>query len=427
MEWKGIIRFSGYLCLSLLIGTCVEPYEFKVTGTQSALVVDASLTNETKAHQARLTMTFALDQTLEEPVSNARLWIEDDMGNSVEMSETSPGSYATDSSFAGIVGRSYTLNIQLADGTFYQSLEAELLEPDPIDSIYGKYLSIPSSVDETDDFGVQIFLDAHDDSSEPSHYRYEYIESFEVSVPFPSLYDWNGQGVSFEVFEREIPLGTCYRTFNSTTTILSTTQGLKENRISELPIRFIDESEPHLAYNYIIGVRQYSISGEAYSFYETVRENNEFAGSFFDKQKGSVLGNLEAQGEKSIPILGFFEVAGVTEVKRIFNKSEFEEDGLSVEEWVCPEGCPEENPVAQFNILFSREQVVISRTGDTLDIRTEYYKDWSAVSAYVNHPLNGPERRITDIPDPGHIVYVACKICSDCREYGKLEKPEIWK
>jgi len=138
--------------------------------------------------------------------------------------ERSPGHYTTDSSFTGIPGKTYVLEIALADGTEYRSTPEKMPVAVPIDSIYGEYLTIPTDDNNTNQTGVQVFLDAHSDDGESKNFRYTYRESFETPVPYPSLYDWTGRGAAFRIFEREKPLGTCYRKGESTTTIVGTTR-----------------------------------------------------------------------------------------------------------------------------------------------------------------------------------------------------------
>jgi hypothetical protein len=307
----------------------------------------------------------------------------------------------------------------------------------PIDSIYGRYMELPSTENETFEKGLQIFVDSHSDGNDPFSIRYEYVESYETPVPFPSKYDWSGTRKTFKVWERPLPLGTCYRNFNTTTTVLGTTHGLSENRIAEFPIRFIEEHEPHFAYNYIINVKQYSISSEAYAFYNTLKESNESSGSLFDKQKGTVFGNISAVESTDQPILGYFEVAGVDEKKRTFSHREFLEQGMLTEDWICPT----DNTLRytrSYKVLFTKYDTIVSRDRlDTTFVEEEYY-NWLGIDTILNGYFNPMgmfiywEARILEIPFPGDSVYpkgmaiLADKLCSDCTLYGNVIKPAVW-
>ena len=128
------------LTLLIIISSCVERYNIEVTGgAEKILVVNASLTDEVKAHFAKISYSFPIDQSEGTTVSGASVWIEDDEGIRTSMLETSPGHYLTDSSFAGEVGKSYVLHITTSDGEKFISSEETLTASPPIDSIYGEF------------------------------------------------------------------------------------------------------------------------------------------------------------------------------------------------------------------------------------------------------------------------------------------------
>lgn len=415
-------------------GSCITPFDFDSIGLQRSLVIDASLTNETRAHFVNLSYTFEIDTTRIDPAEQATVAFIDDSGVRTVLLERSPGMYTTDSSFTGVPGRTYELEVILPDGSEYRSTPELLPEPVPIDSIYGRYLTIPTDDNDTDQTGVQVFLDAHADESEPKNFRYTYRESFETPVPFPSLYDWSGSGPTFQIFEREQPLGTCYRKGESTTTIVGTTKGLSENRISALPIRFINESGRELAYRYIIEVSQYTISNEAHTFYRYLQESNEGAGSLSDRQLGTINGNISDVNDALTPVLGYFEVAGVSKSKRILSYHEFLDEGIRTEEWICLPlesgqdlglGCTYIGPEA-FQVKFSEEQVIINpRTGDTTRMVVEFF-DYSSIDGRVNSPQCGASERIVGFSDTGGQLSLAHELCGDCTLYGLLERPAVW-
>lgn len=419
----------GITMISLLPWGCVSPYEIEVFNEGSALVVDASLTNEQTAHVVKLSFSEQLDSATFRPVADAQVFILSS-GERVTLKEAIPGSYVTDSSFAGVPGQSYQLEIQLSDGQIYLSSAETLLNPVPIDSIYARYIIVPSDFNETDLDGVQIFLDAHSDAAEPHNFRYEYRESYAVDVPYPSRYDFRGTGANFQLIERERPLDRCYRKRQQSRTLISSTRNLAENRISEFPIQFINESLPDLSYAYRIGVRQYTISDEAYDFFRQLRDINESPGTLSDRQLGVLTGNIQGMEGTKLPVLGYFEVAGVSEARRTFSYHQWKDEGIRTEEWVCPLDSIWTLCVVDYEVpvqvLFSRDTFRVAR-GDTIFF-TEYYYDYSGLDGRMNGPC-GEEWRITDavVPGtPGEFAYFTHKRCSDCREYGLYDRPEVW-
>lgn len=422
------------LLILAALGSCITPYDFESIGLRRTLVIDASLTNETTAHFVNLSYTFEIDTSRNDPAESATVAFIDDSGNRTLLPERSPGYYATDSGFAGVPGRTYVLEVILADGSEYRSDPELMPVPVPIDSIYGRYITIPTDDDNTDQTGVQVFLDAHASDGQPRNFRYTYRESYETPVPYPSSYDWSGSGANFQIFEREQPLGTCYRKGESNTTLIGSTKGLSENRILEFPVRFINESARELAYRYIIEVSQYTISNDAQLFYRYLQESNEGAGSLSDRQLGSINGNISDVNDPLAPVLGYFEVAGVTKAKRIFSYHEFIDDGIRTEEWIClplqpgqtlGEGCAYKGTTA-WDVRFTEEQTIINpRTGDTT-VNVVTFFDFSAVSAIVNDNECGYSHRIVDFSDTGNQLLLAHELCGDCSIYGLVDRPAVW-
>ncbi|MDW3195047.1 MAG: DUF4249 domain-containing protein [Cytophagales bacterium] len=431
---KFLLKWGGYL-LFLLTG-CVTPYDFDVLGEATALVVDATLTNEEKAHTVKLTLAENLDSATFRTVSGASVaYLSSDQR--IALREAVPGVYVTDSSFSGIPGNSYQLEIILENGQEYLSTTETLPIAVPIDSIYARYLVIPNDDNANDLNGVQIFLDAHGEGAEPLNFRYEYLESYAIDVPFPSQYYFQGFGNSFEVIKREAPLERCYRTARQSTTIIATTKSLSANRIAEQPIRFISESLPELAYAYRIGVRQYTITNKAFEFYKRLRENNEGSGSLSDRQLGRLTGNISGSPGAALDVLGYFEVAGVSEVRMSLNAEDFLKDGIQTPDWVCPIdsirrplGCPPFGTCTldwEFPIRVRYEQEVVDIIrGDT--VRTiESFFDFTSLDSLINLPCCRDNWRITNIPEDEDFAYFTHRFCSDCTTYGAFERPEVWE
>lgn len=431
---RKIIRQLFFLSLI----SCISPYEFESIDFERNLVIDASLTTETTAHFVQLSYTFEIDTSKNDPASNAAVAFIDGSGRRTALREAEPGYYLTDSTFFGIPGETYTLEVVLADGTEYRSTEEVMPVPAVIDSIYGRYLTLPTDTDVTDMTGVQIFLDSHSDDPKSQNFRYTYRDSYQVPVPFPSKYDWSGTGDSFQVFERTLPLGTCYRKSESTEMMVASTRSLSENKVLEFPIKFINESSDDLAYQYIIEVKQYTISNDAYGFFTYLKESNEGSGSLSDRQLGSIRGNISQVNNPSNLVLGYFEVAGVSSVKRTFNYQQYLTQGIKTEQWIClpleegqdlGDGCIFKD-LRGINIVNVIEETVINpRTGDTTYVSTTEI-DYNDLDAEVNsigitsNLACGYTYRIVDIAATR--AYVAHESCSDCTLYGLLDRPAVW-
>ncbi|MFY0626724.1 MAG: DUF4249 domain-containing protein [Reichenbachiella sp.] len=392
---KGFIYF--FIAFSLT--SCVDPYEFTIEENLEVLIIDAVLTDEQKAHKVILSKSRGLtnDQQLDtiSYVSGANVWIEDDNQLVTYYHEGLNGTYETENSFAGITGQTYVLHVETPDGKHFES-SREILQPGiPMDSIYAVYDERLSTEETALLKGIQFFVDTKNISQPNMNFRYEYSESYKIVSPLISEYvmDYTNE----EIVPREVPINICYKTIHSNQIQTATTSGLSSPEIAELPIRYATSDEPQMRNEYMLVVKQHSISSNAYQFYKNLRENNESAGSFFDKQKGTVLGNITEVGNNEATVMGYFEVGGVSSIKRHFENADFARLGLrtNVDYGLC------ESPLeVGLDTLFS------TISPNLFNILT-----------FIDNPIFG---------EPPLSVYVNPTSCSDCRGTGSLNKPQHW-
>ena len=164
--------------------SCVESYDFSSIETVEAIIIDASLTNESTAHYVKISTSTSLINSAQNPVTDATVWIEDNEGAVTFFYENEPGTYLTNSSFAGEVGKSYTLHVETKNGNQFKYSEEYLMSPTPIDSVYGEFLTLPSTENGEISRGVQFFIDTHSNSTGDSYYRYEVEQDYAIQVPY---------------------------------------------------------------------------------------------------------------------------------------------------------------------------------------------------------------------------------------------------
>ncbi len=110
------IFLSLILACSLL--ACTERVDVKLDSSYSRLVVDGFISPESGTYRVALTSTASYFYNEPVPrVVNAMMRLTDG-SNTYILNETVPGIsgiYETDSSFEGIIGRTYTLNVELSE------------------------------------------------------------------------------------------------------------------------------------------------------------------------------------------------------------------------------------------------------------------------------------------------------------------------
>ena len=87
-------KYFGIVVLIVIIGSCIEPYDFDVFDTEKTIVIDASLTNEVKALYARISYAYALDKSTDKVLRSAKVWFEDNESIITPLAEIAPGFHA---------------------------------------------------------------------------------------------------------------------------------------------------------------------------------------------------------------------------------------------------------------------------------------------------------------------------------------------
>lgn len=135
--------YLSFLGIILAFSSCTERIEVDLDESYTRLVVEGNLSTDTMAHQVILTQTSSYYYNQEAPkVSGAQINISDNLGNTVNLSETEEGIYYTPENYFGIIGRTYELRIDLANevgGASIYEASSKLEAVAPIDSIRMEY------------------------------------------------------------------------------------------------------------------------------------------------------------------------------------------------------------------------------------------------------------------------------------------------
>ena len=401
-----MIKKLQYILLSvallILCYNCIEEIELQSETFESALVIEATITNEIKQQEILLSRTFALDSTGSAPERNANVKVVDDIQNKYTFLETDPGTYMSTSAFSVQPNRSYTLQVITNDVKSYVSHATQLTQTTQIDDLYVK-----RGFNENNEEGMLIFIDTFDPTGNSRFYRYTYEETYKIIVPAYSPFEIVFQEGSF--FEHDILLRPeqeqiCYNTVNSNNIIIANTSNFVEDRIDGFRVRFINRDNFILSHRYSALVKQHVQSREAYTFYQTLKEFSESESLFSQIQPGLISGNVFSLSNSSEKVLGFFDIASVSEKRIFFNYVDF---------------FPDED-LPPYYISCRRRftaPVVMTQGGghplfDAIDNGFQYF--------FLNS--NSDEDNVFG---EGPYALVA-RECGDCTALGKTEIPDFW-
>lgn len=304
----------------MVLNNCTEPFEFdKEPVFESALVIEANLTDQNKIQNVLLSRSFPLDTVITSKELGAQVQIIDDTGRIFNFDDMGNGNYNSNVSFAAEVGLSYTLNITTSNGSSYISEPSSFAAKSNIDEMFAAR-EFKDDLEE----GVFIYLNSFDPTNKSRYYRYEYEETYKIIVPLTS------RGIeAYVVSPLPDPVvdtrlsdsisPTCYSTDNSRRIIQTSTVDLAEDRVSRFPVRFISRENYIISHRYSILVKQYVQSEEAFTYYQTLDTFSSSESLFSQIQTGFLEGNITSQQNTTEKIIGFFEVTSVSEKRLFFN------------------------------------------------------------------------------------------------------------
>ena len=301
---------------TLLVHSCIEPYDFEAETFEDALVVEANLTDELMHQEVLLTRSFMVGEDTPVKQSGADVRITDDNGNEFLFREMEPGRYVSLEEFGAVAGRDYRLHIVTA-GKEYESDPTALQESTAMDNLYARRTTYMG------DDGIALQVDNYKSPDAARYYRYKYEETYKIISRYSHNYDLtfiNGEFVEVLKTKEET---TCYNTVASNDIILAATTSLQENNLEGLLVRFIETGNPISSRRYTILVKQYAISAEAFAYYETLKK---LAGSdnvFSQNQPGFVVGNIYNVNDPEEKVVGMFNVSSVSSRRIYFNYEDF--------------------------------------------------------------------------------------------------------
>lgn len=419
-------KFPWIASLSLCwLFSCVEEVEIEQQEAPSLLVVEATLTDEVKTQQVRLTRSFQFGQDSIPPETGARVSIQAEGGQTVDFRHTGDGVYVSEREFAAEAGTSYELQIITPDGTEYKSDPEQLPGTAAIEDLYPIREPNQNGTD-----GVFIYLDSSPVQGNPTYYRYEYDETYKIVAPNYSSFDFLLTDYNpctptpeieytLEIVPRAEQQQVCYQTVPSSRVIQNDATTLSAPNIRRFPVRFLGATDFMIRERYSILVRQYVQSSDAFSYFQTLERFSSSETIFNNVQPGFLSGNVRGVTVADAPVIGFFEVASVSERRLFFN---FDEVFPGEEQPPYIANCDlHSSPEAHLSFcidcsLFPPGQCPFDSSGCPQSIVE--LVDRGRI-AYVDVNTIG----IGTCPGP--YIYVD-RVCGDCTVLGSNEVPEFW-
>lgn len=296
--------FLAFYCCS----TCITPYSPPATYSAPLLVVNGQITNQPGPYTVSLSFTNinSLNSAFKSYPDNAAVIIHDDAGNQEQLTYLGKGIFQTSpSGIQGNAGRRYSVRIILSDGRVYES-DPELLKKSPaIGQVSFTYFDTP-------------------EKSQRGYFK-TYVQT-QDSVTTGDYYRWTWKNFKYETFYYLCCISLCGAppdgcrvsaycepcwSIRQCESCISLYADLQQNSgsISQLLTNVPYDN----TISYYLLINQYLISEKAFQFWQNLNNQVNVTGGVFDSPPAGVPSNLHNVNDATEQVLGYFEVAGLSQ------------------------------------------------------------------------------------------------------------------
>ncbi len=321
-------RFGKYMAIGLLVLLfgCQEVFEPDVEEVDPFLVVEAMLTTRPGVHTVILTTSSSFNQGYSAygRIVDAVVYVEDDLGRRRYYLPVNKGVYQTDKAepFAAELARTYTLTVILNDGTRFQSSPQTVVPVPDVKNLFCNYEeqtilteNVYEEVLELPYDGINV-LNETDGILEANNYYFYKWRAYEQHFSAMRI------GITEYYLYHHRPLSGKY------STVLSIGNAdefgnfaLRNNKLfwimNQDMFSYFPPVEDTLAeYVYttqfqglLFRLEQYSLTPDAYSFWNDAEAQLEAGGKLFDPVTPQLHGNVRCVSDSLTKVIGIFSVS----------------------------------------------------------------------------------------------------------------------
>jgi Domain of unknown function (DUF4249) len=389
------------LLVIIILTGCKKPYLPPVISAPgSYLVVEGVINSGTDSTVIKLSQTVNLsNEVTTNPVQKATVTVESDQNNSYALNETANGKYV----LGGLnlsSAQKYRLRIKTADNKMYLSDFVAVLNSPPIDTVG----FAPQSNT------LNIYSGTHDVTGSVKYFRWDYQETWIIHSKYFSYFKSNGDTVLGRDLVND-NVYQCWQSDASSTIILGSTAKLAQSVIVNNPLTAIASTSEKIGSKYSIIVRQYALTGDAFTFWQNLKKNTEQLGSIFDAQPTEISGNIHSITNPSEVVIGYLSVGSVSS-KRIFIVN------TQLPAWVPAPAFP--------NCSLDTALYAYVPPG----VKSAPYNQ---VNAFINYKKGAPQPALIPVdalgrPGSPPLGYTAAQPqCVDCTLRGTNKQPAFWQ
>ncbi|KPK82636.1 MAG: hypothetical protein AMS27_14410 [Bacteroides sp. SM23_62_1] len=294
----------------------MEPYTPDIRQSQESLVVEGLLTDQPGIQTIYLSRSSPYSDPGFIPERDCLVRVVDENGNSYLFYDQGEGVYQRFMMASQLVrGTAYKLSILTTEGKEYESNYEILPFPCPlIDSVYFETETVGTFDPEQPLEGIQFYIDLDAEEDQARNYRWELVETWEYYAAHIITDYYDGE---LHKMDDPFKYHHCWYTGRISNIYTSSTKHSVSNRINRYPLYFVSNQTNRLKIRYSLLVKQFSLSDEAYQYWDQMRRQHQESGGLYETQPAQIRGNVYNINDPEELVLGFFNVASSLD-KRIF-------------------------------------------------------------------------------------------------------------
>jgi len=332
MNWKKLLRSALIFMIS---AACVDRLTFDLEGSPTIVpVVNGFISDQPGPYQVTVSESFDIEQDpkSKNPIAVRSLIISDNTGVSEELTQVREGLYETSpTGIQGIVGRSYSLRIELLDGRIYQSIPDTLLKSGTLDSIWFDFVS---KYDENNApfYAFDIFFNSSASIESDFRFLWKFTGTYQAETnpeQEKGCFYINGKcnyinpctgllNVAYPDYppryERVGPCEccTCWYQLTNNNILLNEARLEEEGRYTGVKAYSLPLSPWYFMHKVHYRVEQFSITRQTSRFWKSIMDQQDAVNSIFQPINGKIPSNFKQVYGDEHPIAGIFYAAGIS-------------------------------------------------------------------------------------------------------------------
>jgi hypothetical protein len=307
------------LVLLFLTGyACVSPYVADIENEPELISIEGSLIKGEEEQTVKVSITASLNTSTFIPVRGCDVSLIDEFDNAWNYRDLSGGIYRMSIPDEELIhGRHYKIRVITAEGNVYES-NYEMISPGiDVDSVY---YDIEDKVDEMTGepySGIQFYLDVKAGEDESRYFRWRIDETYEYTSFAPISYFYLDDTHTPILPENEWAVYHCWKGGAISGLFQSSTMNLSQNEKKRIHLNYVSALTERLRIKYSLQVKQYTLSEDAYNYFEQNRLATEEADGLYTRQPRQPITNFGNVDDEDERVLGYFWVSTQTS-QRIF-------------------------------------------------------------------------------------------------------------